>query len=132
MIEFNWDKFFKYVFRSLFQKLQLMLPQTLPPVEKMRVLEPSDETALRFIVQCICLVGGLFLFLLIHYPPKPIYLMSIICLISCRLRCRNRSVGLIISYGDVKELEIQLKYTVAFSTGFFHIHKSTCSKNRLT
>lgn len=40
--------------------------------------------------------------------------MSIICLISCRLRCRSRSVGLIISYGDVKELEIQLKYTVAF------------------
>lgn len=100
--------------------------------KKRRTPEPSDETAPRFIVQCYLFGWGLFLFLLINYPQKPIYLMSIICLISCRLRCRSRSVGLIISYGDVKELEIQLKYTAAFFPGFLHINKNTCSKNRLT
>lgn len=123
----------KLFFWFPFQKFLLPLLQMLLLVEKKRrTPEPSDDTAPRFIVQCYLFGWGLFLFLLINYPQKPIYLMSIICLISCRLQCRSRSVGLIISYGDVKELEIQLKYTAAFFPGFLHINKNTCSKNRLT
>lgn len=60
------------------------------------------------------------------YLPNEYYLLNFL-----QASMQKQVSCLIISYGDVKELEIQLKYTVVFFPGFFRINKKYLFKEQI-